>query len=100
MGKFKIAAALITAFAAGATFDVGTARAAYGYCSQPIAPTAFLRKPTKPYCATNRSCSEWEVSSYRDEVDRYFRNLREYAADVDSFYSDASDYVTCMGKLD
>lgn len=100
MGKLKIAAALLAAFASGAVLDVGTAKAAYGFCYEPSAPSAFLRKPTKPFCATNRSCSDWEVNSYRSEVDRYFRNLREYADEVDRYYSDAADYVACMSKLD
>lgn len=100
MGRLKIAAALVAAFAAGSVVNVGTANAAYGYCSQPNAPSTYLRKPSKPYCATNRTCSDWEVTSYRDELDRYFRNLRTYAEEVDSYYSDATDYISCMSKLD
>ena len=100
MGRLKITAGLVAAFAAGTLLDVGTASAAYSFCYEPTAPSAFLRKPTKPYCAINRSCSDWEVNSYRNEVDRYFRNLREYADDVDRYYSEAADYVACMSKLD
>lgn len=100
MRKLKVAIAIVGAFAAGTVVDIGTASAAYRFCSQPMAPSAYLRKPTKPFCASNRSCSEWEVSSYRDEVDRYFRKLKTYADEVESYYSEATDYVSCMSKLD
>ena len=100
MKKWKIAAALFAAFVAGNLFNSTAASAAYGFCMAPRAPSAFLTKPIKPYCAASRSCSEWQVRSYRNEVDSYFRNLRAFAEDVDEYYSDATDYVACMSKLD
>lgn len=100
MKNLKLACAIVAAFVAGSTIDIGTARAAYGLCFEPRAPSVFLTKPNKPYCATNRSCSEWEVRNYRNAVDTYFRNLGEYADGVDRYYSKATDYVACMSKLD
>lgn len=100
MGKLKITAALIAAFAAGAVANVGTANAAYGFCSQPFAPSVFLSKPGKPFCYSSRNCSEWQVNSYKSDVDRYYRDLRQYAGQVDSYYKDATKYVECMSYLD
>lgn len=64
-----------------------------------MAPSTFLVKPNKPYCATSRNCSDWEVQNYRNEIDRYFDNLRRYAQEVDQYYSDAGDYISCMTDL-
>ena len=69
-------------------------------CMQPSAPTTFLRKPTRPYCATTQSCSSFEVSSYRSDVEQYFRRLRMYAQEVEDFYQQAATYVECMSHLD
>lgn len=69
-----------------------------GYCSQPTAPSAYISKPSKPFCAPR--CSEWEVQTYRDELDRYFRRLKQYAQEVDDYYREAGEYVDCMAKLD
>jgi len=76
------------------------AQAAFGYCSQPQAPTVFVRKPSKPYCATDRSCEQWEVDSYKSEVDRYFRSLKAYLAEVDTYSEEAYAYAKCMADLD
>ena len=65
-----------------------------------MAPSAFLTKPSKPYCATNRSCSDWEVSNYRREVSSYYDSLNRYAREVDEYYNQASSYVKCMSDLD
>lgn len=100
MRKIAFVVALAVAFVAGNMLDVGVANAAYSFCYEPRAPSVYLRKPTKPYCAASRSCSDWEVQSYRNDIDRYFRNLREYADSVDKYYSDASEYIACMSKLD
>lgn len=76
------------------------AQAASGFCSQPMAPTSYLTKPRKPFCATTRSCDDWQVQAYRNEVSRYFNNLRNYADDLDRYYSNAVDYIECMSDLD
>lgn len=71
------------------------------FCIEPKAPSLlFIRKPMKPYCATDRSCDQWEVDAYKSEVSRYFSQLKQYAADVDEYYKDAAEYVGCMSKLD
>lgn len=98
--RFKEMAALIAAFAAGGALNAQITSVAYGFCSQPYAPTTFLSKPNKPYCATNRNCSDWEVENYRTDVERYYRDLGRYANEVDQYYSDAVDYVGCMRDLD
>ena len=69
-------------------------------CFQPTAPITYLRRPSLPFCASSRSCSSFDVSMYKNEVADYFRELRQYAAEVDQFYSDAGDYVRCMSELD
>ena len=71
------------------------------YCSAPVAPSiGFVSKPSKPYCAATRSCEDWQVRSYQNDVEDYFRKLKRYANDVESFYSDAGSYVKCMATLD
>jgi hypothetical protein len=76
------------------------AQAAFGFCTQPSAPTVFLRKPSKPYCAMDRSCEQWEVDSYKLEIDRYFRSLKNYLTEVDTYREDAYTYAKCMAELD
>lgn len=76
------------------------AQASFGFCSQPMAPSAFLSKPNKPYCISSRNCTEWDVSSYRTQVRTYYDALARYARDVDSYYADAASYVKCMSDLD
>jgi len=100
MGRMKIAAAVVVAFAAGSLINSQAAFAAYGFCSQPFPPSTYLSKPNKPYCFTSRSCSEWQIKSYNDSVDRYYRDLRQYAEQVDDYYNSATKYVNCMSYLD
>jgi hypothetical protein len=100
MRRLKITAGLIATFAAGSLVNSSAAGAALGFCYEPSAPSTFLRKPQKPYCAITTSCSSWQVNSYRSDIESYFRKLRTYAEEVDTYYSDASDYVQCMSKLD
>lgn len=76
------------------------AQASFGFCSQPMAPSAFLNKPNKPYCVSSRTCSEWDVSNYRNQVRSYYESLNRYAHEVDSYYDNASRYVKCMSDLD
>jgi hypothetical protein len=78
-----------------------SAPAQAAFCFEPKAPSIlFLRKPTKPYCASTQSCEEWEVESYKSDVRRYYRSLEDYASSVDRFYKQAAEYVGCMSKLD
>lgn len=77
-----------------------TTKAAFAFCFSPIAPSLYISKPSKPYCAFNRSCSDWEVQSYTQEVERYFRKLKSHLYDVDKYYNDSYDYVKCMSDLD
>ena len=92
-------ASLGAAFAAGALLAAAPTQAAFGFCSQPTAPSAFLVKPNEPYCAISQNCSEWDVQNYRNEIDRYFDSLKRYARDVDQYYNDASSYISCMADL-
>lgn len=96
-GKLKLA--VVSAFMLALPASE-PAYAAYGYCSQPLAPTLYARKPSKPYCAINRSCSQWEVDNYRHDVDSYFRSLKEYLGKVDDFQEEAYVYAKCMAQLD
>jgi hypothetical protein len=96
-GKLKLCALAACALALPASQP---AQAAYGYCSQPMAPSLYARKPSKPYCAVNRSCNQWEVDSYKSDIDRYFRSLKSYLGEVDSYYEDAYAYAKCMAELD
>ena len=74
--------------------------AAYGFCMEPRAPSVYITKPMKPYCAASRSCEQWQVDSYKNEIDRYFDNLKTYLADVDRYRKKAYEYASCMAELD
>lgn len=100
MKRLKIAAALLAASAAGGLVTSDAALAAYGFCSAPMAPSAFLSKPNKPYCFAARNCSSWEIDSYKRSVSSYYDDLRRYAEQVDSYYERATKYVECMSYLD
>ncbi len=76
------------------------ASAAYSYCMEPRAPSFYGTKPSKPFCAAARNCSKWDVDNYRSSIEQHFNRLRQYAADVDSYYRNAQEYVECMGDLD
>ena len=70
-------------------------------CLEPRAPSLlFLRKPLKPYCASTRSCEEWQIESYKNEVSRYYQQLEDYISSVDRFRKKASEYAQCMADLD
>ena len=100
MTKRKLIAIAGIGLVVAATSTGPSANAAFGFCSQPMAPSTYLSKPSKPYCAANRSCEEWEVNMYRNQVRNYYHDLKRYADEVDEFYRDAADYVECMSDLD
>lgn len=75
--------------------------AAAALCLEPRAPSVlFLSKPSKPYCATSRSCEQWQVDSYKRDVARYYARLEEYLEEVDRFRKRAVEYAQCMADLD
>lgn len=82
------------------TMSGSSASAAFRFCMEPRAPSAFLSKPSKPYCAASRTCTSYDVSRYKSEIDTYFRNLKDYAYQVDRYYKSAGEYVECMADLD
>ena len=47
-----------------------------------------------------RNCSDWEVQSYKDDLERYFKKLKTYLEAVDQYRFDAYDYAKCMAELD
>jgi hypothetical protein len=98
--NIKSLGALALAFGAGTLVSSQPAQAAFGFCSQPFAPTMFLTKPTKPYCAISRNCSDFDVQNYRNEIDSYFDRLKKYARGVDDYYTGAQSYIKCMADLD
>ena len=79
---------------------LSSAQAQFSFCSQPYPPSAYLSKPTKPFCASSgRGCSETEIMLYRNEVRGYFDRLKRYAREVDQYFEDASTYIKCMSEL-
>lgn len=96
MNRFLFLASLVACGTVGLS-----APATAAICFEPRAPSSlFLRKPIKPYCASSGSCDEWEVSSYKDEVRRYYQALEDYAVAVDKFHKKAAEYIDCMADLD
>ena len=69
-------------------------------CIPPTAPFVFISKPTKPFCAARRTCSDWEVHSYQDDVERYYKKLKNYLETVDQYQAASYDYAKCMADLD
>lgn len=98
--KALIALALIVAFSVGMIAGPVQPVFAYGFCSQPRVPSAYLSKPNKPFCAGMGECSKWQIDSYQREVRSYFDNLRRYAGEIDGYYNDAQKYIKCMSELD
>ena len=85
----------------GVTLAADSAGAtAQSFCMQPTAPTAYISRPNRPFCAAARNCSSFDVDMYRGEVQRYFERLRRYANEVDEFHSSAATYIECMSRLD
>ena len=99
MRKIAVSALLGAALLLGAT---DRASAAYALCLEPRAPSlSFIVKPSKPYCATSRDgCEQWEIESYKLDVKRYYDQLQEYLAQVDSYRKKAYEYAACMADLD
>jgi hypothetical protein len=96
----KTLGGITLAFTAGSLVSSQPAQAAFGICSQPFAPSVFLSKPDKPYCAISHDCTEADVQQYRDEINDYFDHLKRYAGEVDDYYNDAQTYIKCMADLD
>jgi len=85
--------------------------AASGYCTPPYAPevpSSYSKpeKPGVPYCvneyAGTHTCDDWEISSYRDalqryqsEVNAYVRTLQSYASAASAYASAAVQYAKC-----
>ena len=91
---------LLTVFS-GAVLAANATPAVASTCIEPRAPSAlFMRKPSKLYCAQSRSCSEWEVGSYKADVRRYYQELEEYASSANAFRKQAAEYIECMADLD
>lgn len=74
--------------------------ASAGFCMEPRSPHVFITKPTKPYCASTHSCSEYDITSYQNRVKAYYRDLQSYLDDVNRYTRSAGEYVECMADLD
>jgi hypothetical protein len=48
----------------------------------------------------DRSCEQWEVDAYMNNVRRYYRALQIYGSEVDQYYRDAAAFIECKSKLD
>ena len=80
---------------------------AQAYCSKPsvgyMEPSPPM-KPSKPYCAIKRSCSEWEVKNYQREMENYVEQLKRYIQQAqefaDSYVADAVKYAKCELRSD
>ncbi|QHG72056.1 hypothetical protein DQW09_09710 [Ensifer adhaerens] len=96
---------------------LATASGVFAYCSEPSttislpdAPGSFS-KPDVPHCLSDfrysggHTCSDWEISSYQDEVDSYIRKLNNYvseaadaAKEAADFASEAEQYARCEAE--
>ena len=91
----------VIGWAAALCAFLAAAPAQAAFCMEPKAPSMlFVTKPNKPWCARDRSCDQWEVNSYKSQLERYFSQLEEYLADVDRYRKKAVEYANCMAQLD
>ena len=74
------------------------------YGSEPGAPRSYER-PDLPYCWHDRSCDQWDVDGYINEINDYIDKLRDYtqeAADFANaaiqFQNDAVEYAKCEAE--
>ena len=90
----------------------GAAQAAF--CPEPTPPGRYSKptkphKPTKPFCVNElmrtHTCSDWQASSYNNEVERYNSELRsyrqqvsEYARKLDRYVEEVNAYVRCEAR--
>lgn len=91
----------MTARALGTLVALTTAAPAFGgfgYCSSPMAPSTYITKPRKPSCYNG--CEQYEIDSYRRQIDQYYENLRAYLQQVEAFRKAAYDYAKCMAEVD
>ena len=91
---------IILAITACLFIDNNASAVGYGFCMAPRAPFLYAAKPSKPYCVSSRSCSQWEIDSYKRSVESYFNDLQQYMTDVDKFRKLAYEYAECMADLD
>ena len=69
----------------------------------PDAPGSYER-PDVPYCLSSYSysrehtCSQWELDSYRREVEAYVDQLNDYVRDAATFAREAIDHATAAQR--
>ena len=72
---------------------------AFALCFEPSSPSApYGSAPSPPYCGSYgdlSDCSEWEIETYRAEVDDHIRKMKRYADEASQFSSEAIDYAQC-----
>ena len=76
---------------------------AYALCFEPRAPSApFGSAPSAPYCDLDGTgydrCDQYDVDSFRDEVNSYVRNMERYSDEVRAYKTDALDFAKCEEK--
>ncbi|WP_333631824.1 hypothetical protein [Agrobacterium cavarae] len=82
----------------------------YGDVTLPDAPGSF-HKPSAPYCLSGykfsgkHTCSDWEISSYKSELEDYLDKLRTFANEAVNaaneaitFANDAKAYAKCESQ--
>lgn len=63
-------------------------------------PSAYLRRPSVPYCLSNysysgqHSCDQWEIDSYLSDIDNYIDDLNAFIDEANRFASDARQYAS------
>ncbi len=87
---------------------------ALAFCSEPftrvVLPDApgSLDRPNTPFCLSGykisgrHTCSDWEISSYKRDVEDYLEKLQEFANEAVAaanqtirFANEAQDYAKC-----
>jgi len=85
------------------TLSFHTSSNAFAICSEPSAPDApgSYAKPDVPYClgeysySGKHTCESYEIENYKSEVDDYVQKMKNYADEVEAFYSDAVSFANC-----
>ena len=93
-------------------FGLGTSGYSHAFCSEPtmgsvsvFGVSSFSSPPSPPFCLSGyrysgkHSCDEWELSSYRSEVEAYVEGYERYQAEARNvaqrFLDDANEYSRC-----
>ena len=59
-------------------------------------------KPSVPWCVNEfdntHTCSEWEIDSYYNDLERYRYDSQEFIEDLNRYVDEAVEYAQCRAR--